>query len=1109
MKWLQTLGITSLLVLLASVPARSDDDQRLRQAGQQLGRGQFSSARSTLESLRAQYRNEGDLEGAGVAGILLALGHAGGDSVELRRVLQESVEDLEQAGDGMAIWLAHWILAQALVPAGDLDRALEALDAGAGALARMRSGELRFKLGGFFRFATAMAGEQPQLAMLDDPALLPMLEPVIRPMMLSLAGTLISTTRGGVLIDLGRLDKAEVTLNRARQASPQVMGMLDTPIETRFGQLRVRQGRLDEARQHYKRALEAAEALGDRAGLAGGMGAGGLPMPDLGAFTGSSLAPLLDASRIEPLVGLAEVEALRGDFDAARRWQRQAVILAENSGNRPQSAMLRKELAVLDVIEGRFEDADRVLDRAMADAQEPAHRLLRLQLMLYRGALRIAEVDYEGAVSALEPALHEAGALNRPVDEAAATMLLGTVYHLLGDEEARSRLHSRALKLATQSSFASVGLLVTLLDHQITGSGAVEARGWVAEAERRGDRRLKAQALVLGGLVLSPEDGLTLEWLRTGRALAQELGWLEGVGLADLAAGRRAAQGGDRGRAEELWAMAEQTFVAGGHREMQVMAATLRGYYAFQAGRVDDAFRHLRRAADGVEEVQSVLRVPSFLIGLLDGYRVAPAQLLAWVLAQTGAVEESWAVAEQVRARALSRLGLSLSRPLTETREGRAVAFARQRVRSLEESMWGVKSKSIDAMSVELMVAREAYRRALDQLPALSAQDRAAGEQIPTLAEVRRALPADAALIEYLVSEQGILAWVLTPESVHVYVLPGDKASLDLEVRCLVSEVSHSATGPNGSFIRSSLPLGSRHCTDVGQDVRSATLFQGLVAPLLPSLDGVEHLHIVPHGPLHRVPLGALRDAKGIRLIERADLTLHANARTFVDSMVPRYSTASQGALVLGAPTTSPPPLSGMAPEARQVAEDLGTQALLACRATKGAVNEKAPKSKILHLAVHAVADLQNPRASYVALAAGDGASCEGGADGDGRLHPFEIAGLDLRAVELVVLSACSGSLGRRTEGDEIDSLSRAFLEAGAGAVVASLWPVDDLATAQLMGSFYRYLKADRSVAEALQKAQLDLQAQDDFSDPYFWASFQVTGQGQLHLTDRGGIESR
>ena len=96
----------------------------------------------------------------------------------------------------------------------------------------------------------------------------------------------------------------------------------------------------------------------------------------------------------------------------------------------------------------------------------------------------------------------------------------------------------------------------------------------------------------------------------------------------------------------------------------------------------------------------------------------------------------------------------------------------------------------------------------------------------------------------------------------------------------------------------------------------------------------------------------------------------------------------------------------------------------------------------------------------------------------DGILTAQEISKLDLRGLDLVVLSACQTGLGDITSGEGVFGLQRGFKQAGARTIIMSLWKVSDSATRQLMTSFYGHYLSGKSKEQAFRMAQDGLRKQ-------------------------------
>jgi CHAT domain-containing protein len=150
----------------------------------------------------------------------------------------------------------------------------------------------------------------------------------------------------------------------------------------------------------------------------------------------------------------------------------------------------------------------------------------------------------------------------------------------------------------------------------------------------------------------------------------------------------------------------------------------------------------------------------------------------------------------------------------------------------------------------------------------------------------------------------------------------------------------------------------------------------------------------------------------------------------------------------------------------------------------------KLREFRYLHFATHAYVDDVFPGLSWLALSQVD----RKGEEQPGYLRLNDIYQLQLNA-DLVVLGACRTGLGKQLQGEGMIGLTRGFIYAGVPRVLVSLWDVPDRETAQLMQSFYRnLLKQKLPVAEALQKAQVDLWKRSVHNAPFFWAAFTLQG---------------
>jgi CHAT domain-containing protein len=271
-------------------------------------------------------------------------------------------------------------------------------------------------------------------------------------------------------------------------------------------------------------------------------------------------------------------------------------------------------------------------------------------------------------------------------------------------------------------------------------------------------------------------------------------------------------------------------------------------------------------------------------------------------------------------------------------------------------------------------------------------------------------------------------------------------------------------------------------------DHPARVLGRAVLDPVVRALPkAVTRLIIVPDDVLHRVPFDALRMAAGGFALERFTIATVPSAALAIALWNRPVRAGPVRLLAFGDPRFAVPSGDPAAVQpVRTALERRGELArLVASRgearsaarfATEGTVRLGAGATEhflkssplhgyhVLHFATHALVDDRSLTSSALALAPGDG--------DDGFVSPADIAALPLRA-ELVVLSACRTAGGVLIGGEGVHGLASAFLGAGARAVAATAWQVEDERAARLVGDYYRALAGGATLGEALRQAKL------------------------------------
>jgi tetratricopeptide (TPR) repeat protein len=339
-----------------------------------------------------------------------------------------------------------------------------------------------------------------------------------------------------------------------------------------------------------------------------------------------------------------------------------------------------------------------------------------------------------------------------------------------------------------------------------------------------------------------------------------------------------------------------------------------------------------------------------------------------------------------------------------------------------------------------------------------------------TSGAARLDLPNDVAVVDYAVLDSLVAALVVTSDTATIEVLPITPSALRTALASLYAGV---APRVGGAVDLSRARVDRRAMAQLGQ---------GLVAPLIASIGESRSLIVVPDGPLHLVPFDALPLTEGHATELLLDRHVVRLAPTLATARSARGALGN-GRLVVVAGDGAAGSVPGVEREVagiHKVASRLPIVWLSGSQASEDRVRVESRAASILHFVTHARPNYHNPDMSDVFL--------RPGAVHDGRLQAHEIRTLSLEGA-LVVLSACETAGGRVVAGEGPLSLSRAFLQAGAGQVVATLWPVGEDA-ADFMADFYGELARGRRPAEALHAAKHA--AQRAGRDPLSWAAFTL-----------------
>lgn len=741
---------------------------------------------------------------------------------------------------------------------------------------------------------------------------------------------------------------------------------------------------------------------------------------------------------------------------------------------------------------------------------------------MMRGNVYFRRGDYFTALKQLREALaiaQQSGDLRR---QGACLNTIASTYAMIGKPEQSLRYFQAVLDLSGRNLLARLRTLLNI------GSARKDMKDWTGALAQYRKVLTAARAHDLKFIEAQALTNIAETYAAQGQVKRADEGFLQALPLARriedpaLVAYILNNRANCKMRLRELpeaVSLFKQALTAGQPLDdAQIVWESASGLGAAydKMGNRTEACRYYKQAVDRYEMVRQTLAIQQLSNDFLeDKYQAYPS--LIRLLAREGELSRAFDTAEKYKAKML--LDILSSRQLFW--DEMTPDSLRVHLRHLDDEIERLHSgKAGNSLQLEQRLVDAGLEKA-GLMRLIQTQNPRYFELINpntlSAAYLRsQILNEKQALVEYVIGENESTVFVITKDSLSYHSLSMGRT----ELRQLLTAVS-----PLYDADRSArAPISDAISADFKIDP-SFKLYVNLIAPLRRRLAGIDHLVIVPDDWLHYLPFEMLvTDTSAITteydfqharyLIEEFAVSYAQSASLLNPDLTQSGTVASKGVLAFGNPSLSPkdkdlpgtftpadeaPPTLSHLPAAETEVESIAeifdrsfTTTRVGPAATESAFKHLAPEYNILHLATHFVNNDTDPLYSSLFLArAPDDKD-------DGALHTYEIFGLQLKA-KLAVLSACNTGGGRFRVGEGLMGIYRAFLYAGTPSLLLTTWNVDDISTATIMTSFYRYLSTGLDKSTALRRAKLDYinSSENQKRDPYYWAPFVLLGDWQ------------
>jgi CHAT domain-containing protein len=904
---------------------------------------------------------------------------------------------------------------------------------------------------------------------------------------------------------------------------------------------------VEQALQFYDVAFAVAQALGDKKRLGATRYNQGLALSGAGRTREAIRAHIAakqcfeDAGAQRDLIyilsDLGTMSFYLEHYKQARDYSEQSIRLAESlkggaveAGTWPDAYGVASALSTLGNLsqrEGDYSQAIDHLERSLSlyrelDKGKPKFGVYIADTLAALGRVHRALGENNRALRLLHEALNIAKTLPRRDLEANVLNDLGVLY-LEQEDYGKADDHLLQSLKIHQSRNDRVESARLLLNLGVSS----QRRG---DAEQALDRFRKSLDLATAA---SNKDVMIAAGEGIGAVYRKKRQYDEALGILDRSL-MLAKEVDDRMRVSEiLWRKSEVFLVMGAYdraaelaeialklaRELRLpnhsyVSATALGRAYIGQEKTDLAFRTLTQAIDEVEARRFRVAGGEEERQLYFENKVASYHALIALLVGQNKPFDALLFAERAKSRVLldvmSQGNLEIPKAMTASEKAQEQSLNR-RIAELNNEVMAERLKRspndsrLNQLAAQLDDARLKYAAFRNVLfashPDLKLQ---LGQLPPLKLSDLNGLTADhkTAFLEYVIADDQVYLFVLTKTvqrkipNLRVLSIPVRRSKLYSRIERIHQMMAERRPGFG--------PL-------------SRELYDLLIKPAEPRLQGRTTLCIIPDGPLWELPFQALQQREDLYLIEDFAV-FHAPSLGVLKEVKGRKrskpATRTPSLLAFGNPVVGAEvvndlqhqksgdrfdPLPEAEAEVKALAEFFDpnrSRILIGERAEEQSFKSLAPAYDIIHRATHGIFDNRHPLYSFLLFA-----KAKDGANDDGLLEAREIMGLKLNA-DLVVLSACDTARGRIGAGEGVIGLSWAFFAAGCRSTLVSQWKVNSANAADWMGGFYESLskvstgdKKTKIVASRI--AALGMMKDKRYEHPFYWAGFILIGDDE------------